>query len=409
MKRRAVMNKAMIFGAVFATALNCIAFEISFGVSGYCPSLQQELGASSPWFEIVGTCARNQTLTRMGSGDFYGLTAMGTGEWEGAACTFAPRRLNTDTDSVYIGKYSGTSWNKITSAVASFVGSIVSTDSPTDNYLLGTSGDGASNIVFTISGDPYSRVYNLTGSAQTINGVEIPSGESAKLYLPMRLAYWPPYGEDASQYYFTDTDGNSIPYSYNSIPGNWRGYIIGWSGDYVIRKTGTVDPTNIVETTEHILYADIKAENRYKIMYGEDGRLVREGLQVASTNIQLVTWWDFTQSEWGSPQAMINGTVVCDGHSTTHIIPYTLNNNRFVYNEMTGVGMFEFLMSQTPDSEHSGGDCVMRVWDATYGTTQADYSNTPESHRAEVSAGLGVATFVFTMNIYTGEWSVVPK
>ena len=410
MKRRAVMSKAVIFGAVCATALNCLAFEISFGVSGYCPSLQQELGASSPWFEIVGTCERNQTLTQMGNPPFffYGLTAMGTGEWEGAACTFAARRLNADSDGVYIGKYSGTAWNKITSAVAEFFGAIVSTDSPTDHYLLGTSGGGASNIVFTISGDPYSRVYNLTGAAQTINGVEIPSGESARLYLPTRLAYWPSYS-DASEYYFTDTDGNPIPYINNSTGSSARGYIIGWSGDYVIRKKGTEDPTNIVETTEHLLYADIKAENRYKIMYGKDGGLVREGLQVASTNIQLVTWWDFTQSEWGLPQAVINGTVVCNEHSTDHIISYTLNNNRFVYNEMTGVGMFEFYMSQTPQSGYSGGDCVMRVWDATYGSGKADYGRTPADHKAEVSAGLGVARFKVTINIYAGTWKVEPN
>ncbi len=145
-------------------------------------------------------------------------------------------------------------------------------------------------------------------------------------------------------------------------------------------------------------------------MYGEDGEPVRKGLQIVSTNIALMTWWDFAESEWGSPQAKINGVVVCPGHSTSHIIAYTVNNNRLVVNEMTGKGYFEFEMSQTPGPGNgaSGGACTMRCWDASYGSKTSDYARTPAGHKAEIPAGLGVARFGFTVNIYKGTWKVEP-
>jgi hypothetical protein len=47
----------------------------------------------------------------------------------------------------------------------------------------------------------------------------------------------------------------------------------------------------------------------------------------------------------------------------------------------------------------------MRCWDKQY----SSYANAPENHRAEVSAGLGVARFRVTLNRNTGEWKVEPN
>ena len=405
------MKRSALFFAVAVFSFRAVAFEISFGISGCDPTLQQTLGASSPWFAIVGYCAKDQDIptSTSGTGGMPCLVARGSGEWADMAFALCPRMRNADTDGLYVGKYSASSWNYVTSTSGAWVQTVISVSNPQDCYNFGSSGYSGSNFVFTISGNPYSDVYNLTSSAQTINGVTIPVGESRALYLPLRLAYWPAWGEGNDKYYLTDLEGNTIRYNMsNSIGGNWRGCGVGWSGDFVIREHGIDYDTNTVETTEHLLYADIKNDNEYKLMYGEDGKLVREGLQIVATNIQLMTWWDFTQSEWGSPQAKINGEVVCNGHITTHIIPYTINNNRLVINEMTGKGRFEFVMSQSPESGKSGGSCVMRCWDASYGNSTADYGATPADHKAEVSAGTGAAHFVFTVDMYSGTWKVAP-
>ena len=393
-----------------------VAFDISFGISGYDPALQQTLGAASPWFDIVGTCTRNQdiaTATHISAGSTPCLVARGAGDWADMALTFCPRRIGADSDGIYVGTYSESSWNYIGTANGSWLQTVVSSSAPQDCYYLGTSGHGGSHMVFTISGDPYSEVWNLTSSAQTMNGVTIPAGEARKLYLPLRLAYWPAQSEDNDKYYLTDMEGSIIRHDIVNVNGNWRGCCVGWSGDFVIREHGYQDDANtnqleILEITEHLLYADIKGENEYKIMYGEDGELVREGMQIVSTNIELMTWWDFTGSEWGVPQAKINGVVVCPSHDTSHIISYTVNNNRLVVNEMTGKGYFEFEMSQTPGNGASGGACTMRCWDASYGSSTSDYARTPAGHKAEIPAGLGVARFIFTVDIYKGTWKVEP-
>jgi hypothetical protein len=52
---------------------------------------------------------------------------------------------------------------------------------------------------------------------------------------------------------------------------------------------------------------------------------------------------------------------------------------------------------------------VMRCWDAKMGSSTSGYSNTPAQHKAEVSAGMGVARFKLTINTFTGEWKVEPN
>ncbi|MBQ4384992.1 MAG: hypothetical protein II823_03585 [Kiritimatiellae bacterium] len=406
------MKKSILSYLVVAIAIHAFAFDISFGISGYDPILQQTLGTSSPWFDIVGYFASNQEIPTE-DGSITGmpcLIARGSGEWSDMAFTFCPRRLNEDTDGLYVGTYSEKAWNHIATLSGAWTCNVISYLDPQDFYTIGTSGYSGSNFVFTISGDPYSVVYNQTSSTQTINGVTIPLGESRRLYLPLRLAYWPAWGEGNNKYYLTDLDGNAIKYNMqNYIGSNWRGCGVGWSGDFVIREYGIDYDTNTVELTEHLLFADVNSTNEYKLMYGETGKLVREGFQVVSTNIQLMTWWDFTQSEWGNPKAKINGEIVCNGHATTHIIPYTINNNQLVINEMTGKGRFEFIMSQSPESGKSGGSCVMRCWDASYGSNTADYERTPTDHKAEVSAGLDEAKFIFTVDTFNGTWKVEPN
>lgn len=386
------------------------AFDISFGISGYDSALQQTLGAASPWFDIVGTCAKDQGI---GTGTTFGvpsLVAHGAGDWADMALVFFPQMNGVDYQ-IYVGTYRASAWNDIDTTSGEWELAVASSSSaPPDCYYLGTSGQSGAHMVFTISGDPYSEVWNLTSSAQTMNGVTIPAGEARNLYLPMLLVDWPAEGEE-KKYYLTDVEGNAISHDIRKFVSVVQGCSVRWSGDFVIRERGYPDDanTNTAEVVEHLLHADIKGENEYKIMYGEEGGLVRESLQRVSTNISLMTWWDFTQNEWGfSPQAKINGEVVCASHDTSHIISYVLNSNLLVINEMTGKGHFEFEMSLTPEAGDPGGACTMRCWDASYGSSTSAYTRTPEGHKAAISAGLGIARFKVTVNIYKGTWKVEP-
>ncbi len=56
------MKRSALFLAAAVASFHAVAFEISFGISGCDPTLQQTLGTSSPWFDIVGYCAKDQDI-----------------------------------------------------------------------------------------------------------------------------------------------------------------------------------------------------------------------------------------------------------------------------------------------------------------------------------------------------------
>ena len=155
-----------------------------------------------------------------------------------------------------------------------------------------------------------------------------------------------------------------------------------------------------------LVYGDMVSTNADKVLYGKAGMPLRSAVVNVTTNFELMTWWDFTQSEWGSPKAKINEEVVCSSHATSHIISHTVNGNNIQVNELTGKGYIYFTMSQEPQSGYAGGSCTMRCWDASMGSDTSAYANTPADHKAESSAGTGVARFKVTVNIYAGTWKV---
>ena len=263
--------------------------------------------------------------------------------------------------------------------------------------------------VFTMRGDPYSVVVNDTSQDRIVNGVMIKAGEGAKLPFP----FWLKMDKVDNIRFFDLTTGEEFfgqdfaGYDESGVYYKDGAYAPMWTGDF--RFTDGTKKENVLTNLNQIVFADLKTSSG-NVLYATNNMPVYAGSVNITTNIQLNTWWEFDQDSWGgSPQAMINGEVVCNGHSTSHIIPYTVNANNLKVSEMSGIGYCYFTMSQTPQSGKSGGSCVMRCWDAKMGSSTSGYSNTPAQHKAEVSAGMGVARFKLTVNVYTGEWKVEPN
>ena len=256
--------------------------------------------------------------------------------------------------------------------------------------------------LFTCRGNPYSVVVNDTGIDRTINGVLVKEGHGARLPFPLEL-----YMDEINgvKFYDLETWDELTPHAdqyTGDIYLNSDHYYLGWTGDIRI-----VDPaSNRVISAERLLYGEDASNS---IVYAENDYPIYEGRVLVSTNVQLNTWWDFTQSEWGDPKAYINGVEVCPNHSTSHIIAYTVNAQDIYVSEMSGEGTFYFTMSQTPESGHGGGSCVFKCWDANAGSTTAGYAAATSEHKAAISGGAStLAEFKVTINIYTGKWKVEP-
>lgn len=266
-------------------------------------------------------------------------------------------------------------------------------------YLPGGSGTpqrSHANAVVTMRGDPYSTVINETGRDRTINGVTIPNGGSARLPFPVYLKM-----DKVEGMKFIDVDtGNEItPLSFYAGSATYfqQSYCLCWSGNILL----SVDTTDDAQTLGVMLHSDADTN---KLLYARNNMPIHSGKVSLSTNVMLQTEWVFVQEEWGNPQARINDEVVCDGHSTSHIIPHTVTGE-VMYDVTTGGGSWTFTMSQTPESGKSGGACTFRCWDKEIGT----YDAAPSEHRASISGGVStVATFRVTMNVLTGEWKVEP-
>lgn len=257
------------------------------------------------------------------------------------------------------------------------------------------------NAVCTMRGDPYSSISNFTGEDLNINGVLIKAGTSERLPFPHTLAM-----DEVPDVHFYDpyTGAAILPETDWADRSYWDGaYHLSWAGDFCI--TNGTSMTNREVSVERLVYSDVDTN---KLLYAQNNAPIYQGVIILSTNVSLMTWWDFNQNEWGDPQAKINGEVVCPSHDTSHLISYHVNVGDVRVSEMSGVGSFTFTMSQTPQSGHSGGYCIMKVWDAQYGNNKEAYAATPQNHKAEISAGTGVATFRVTLDILTRDWKVEP-
>ncbi len=404
--------KALLTFAAAAASLCASAFHIQIGASGWSRRAQQWISKSMDIGATAGTLS-SHVATALGETDYgvyYNYIPLG-------------KRITTDSaswsENCYIRFPPGGGLTLYASTVskdyteqygAKAFASADVVKLETFGYTSSWQNYAWDYGVVTMKGDPYSVVMNDTDTARTINGVEIAARDSASLPFPIFLVM----SEVPNVKFYDLESGTEITckdfasYGQSGVYYHSKGYYCpSWTGNIRI-SDGTTAATNAPYET--FVYGDMVAANTDKLLYSTNGMPVRSAIVNITTNIALNTWWDFTQSEWGSsPQAMINGEVVCSAHSTSHIISYTVNANNLKINTMTGRGYVYFTMSQAPGDGSSGGGCVMRCWDAAQGSSTSGYANTPADHKAEISAGLGVARFKMTIDIFAGTWKVEPN
>lgn len=427
------MAAAKRFAASVSFALAALAasgFHVQFGYSGWSSEIAQQLASGntltvkSPWIctakEIGATPSR---VTGVDLRKVYyknGISAVTTSprlEWRTYNDTF------TLTDNSSQERF------------------IIAETSPAPSTSKLSYG------LLTVRGDPYSVVMNDTDTDRTVNGVLIKSGQCAYLPFPMFIET----SEIPNVHFYALDTGNEIqPMNLNTAadPKYYYGYYkLMWTGDIRI-SDGTHSPTNkptFEASPEPLVYGDMVAANANKILFAannmpiyssaankpidpdnpdnpddpggsggsggssgsgdsnvpyiafEPGELYKTG------TIRLRAEWVFDDAAWGiAPKAVINGNVVCEAHTTAHIVAYKAN----VIYVISGSGTeYAYLnMSQTPDEGYSGGDCTMRCWDSRANS----YDAASPTHRAEVSAGTGTAYFIVT--IYpSGEWTLTSR
>lgn len=406
MKKRSIIfaAAALLVGAVHA-------FHCQFGISGYSNYDADWCGHTID----VGASANRLSYwnaAKYGEPDYgneyyyvYLTEKKSDGTWKrGAYLTFLPgggltMRASTesaDYDTLYGSK-------NFTAAELVNLG--------TFGYNNGWIDYSYANSVVTVRGDPFSVILNDTDKDRIINGVKIKSGECASLPFPVYLVT---DEIENAKFYDLESGIEITPHDFASSGDSGRyysskGYYApNWTGN--IRITDGTTPRHEITNIDQIVYADMDAIRKDYPIYATNNMPIYAGTVVVNTNIQLMTWWDFDLDDWGgSPQAMINGEVVCGAHSTTHIISYTINANELRVSEMSGKGYCYFTMSQIPQSGYSGGACTMRCWDTKAGGGTSGYAAASDDHKAEVSAGLGIARFKLTVNIRTGKWKVEPN
>lgn len=393
--------RVLILAALALAGTGASAFHVQIGMSGYQVRSQQWYGGFVELGATAGTIDAQVNA-------WYGTTPYGNMR----DYIYFPSSSGFDQGYISFENNGNLRASTASHDYTSLYGA--KTFTPAETVKLGTFGYQTSyhnyywrNGVVTIRGDPYSLVMNDTGGSLTVNGVSIASRQAKPLLFPVYLSM--PEIEGVK---FYDLDSGTEIQPLDQRP-NWQDTYYYIDGRYLLSYTGNIrisdgasSPTNH-PPAEPLVFGSFKSANADKVLYAANNMPVYADGVVAMTNIALMTWWDFSHEDWGgSPQAMINGVVVCSGHSTSHIIDYTVSTDGMrVYD---GIGYVDFTMSQTPQSGYSGGSCTMRCWDKSQGSGTSAYANTPAEHKAEVSAGTGVAWFRVKVNIRNGTWEVYP-
>ena len=128
-------------------------------------------------------------------------------------------------------------------------------------------------------------------------------------------------------------------------------------------------------------------------------------VETVSTNIYLMTEWQFNHGEVGHPHALINDEDKCQGHSTSHIIDYDVvpESGMEVYSSTAGSGgrgNVDFTMSLS-EFKSARAKCTFRCWERGY----ESFESAPKQHRASVTGTVStVAKFKISINTGTGDW-----
>lgn len=147
-------------------------------------------------------------------------------------------------------------------------------------------------------------------------------------------------------------------------------------------------------------YVDVAFNGDMLVGWGDESDWISYDI----VKMTAMTEWVFDQEQYGVPQAIINGEVVCAGHSTTHIIDYDVagEDPKQYQDPETGIYTFKMTMSIRPEVGRLGGPCEFRCWNNKYG----NYDDAHEGDKASVFGDNGtMASFRITFDPNTKKWT----
>jgi hypothetical protein len=232
----------------------------------------------------------------------------------------------------------------------------------------------------------------------------------------------------------TNMTSNDIVVYSNRIPKGCAKIIISdpiivdfskFSPNYVVRsehdwnKIYSVISTNRYTTTfacmDNIIVYEPKTNQTRKaegwLIYGKDNQILfgKNNAPLYSTfemieEIYVNTEWIFDESSAGYTTAFLNDENVCDGHSTTHIIPYTIATlNNWRYDAGSKSYIIDFTMKMVDSYAYAEYPVVQRCWASDYTT----FADAPDTKRATANVTVGSSSsFRFIINSTTGEWTI---
>ena len=132
----------------------------------------------------------------------------------------------------------------------------------------------------------------------------------------------------------------------------------------------------------------------HKLMTSKSGRIIHEGL-TPGERVVIIWWWDFNQDDAVSPAAYVNGTMVCPGHSTTHIAAYNVGNVR---NKKRATITMKLRRAGT-EKFKGGAPCMHRIWLDNGNYLPSGFYKQKPSLRAQRGGSIaGGATFTISIS-----------
>ena len=139
------------------------------------------------------------------------------------------------------------------------------------------------------------------------------------------------------------------------------------------------------------------------------GIIVNDYYEIVFEGTSVKTEWVFNQSAYdtpagytpfSSPKVYINSTCVCPGHTTDHIIPYSMIEIvEYDFDPITRIYTFDFTMTIEKAPNAAGGSCLFRCW-----VYDNDEGWDDATVKQEVSGNENtVARFRLTYNKWNGE------
>ena len=249
----------------------------------------------------------------------------------------------------------------------------------------------ASNVIVTWSGFSFTRLVNQTTATiefrpDTLSRLAqtLPPGIGATTNAYYRFSWSVTSGSSQGIKLYSLSSGAVV----SSAPDMEYGFLV---GEFAFRRDAQSRGFDVLYGSDDVP------------IYGKDDDPLYAGKPfIYTTNVTVMTEWAFDQSAYGSPVAYINGESVCGGHSTSHIIDYTVTSaDSWTWNKNKQA--YEAWFTMSIYTSGSGGSCNFRCW---RNASSYDAANVDE--RASVSGDQStVARFRIEHKPQTGEIHIV--